>query len=223
MRNSGSVTRPGVAVFAALVGLAALAAPVARAIADGGEVARVTVVNPATSPVPTTVNNTAAIPALTSNIDNLRVPYQSVAAATSTCAGASTCNVAFGTVPTGQRLVVQQVSGSISINVASTTATSVTAIVSILNPSNLSVIASFFIPVQIGIRSTTTSTNFDSEFVSPVLAFIDGGTVTTAVTPTVSASVSSVSGTATFGTAQITVTGNLINCSTAIPCAAIAQ
>jgi hypothetical protein len=91
-----------------------------------------------------------------------------------------------------------------------------------LNRSNLSVIASFFIPVQIGIRSTT-STNFDSEFVSPVLAFIDGGTVTTPVTPTVSASVSSVSGTATFGTAQITLTGNLINCSTAIPCARIAQ
>jgi len=64
----------------------------------------VEVVNPSTSPVPTsTVNAT----------DPGRIAYQS-GTNTGACTGALTCNLAFPTVPAGHRVVIQHIYGAIA-------------------------------------------------------------------------------------------------------------
>ena len=66
--------RDNVAVFAALVGFTVLAVPFDSALGQS----EVTVVNPTTNPVPTSVRNPATMSALTSSIDDPgRAAYQS--------------------------------------------------------------------------------------------------------------------------------------------------
>jgi hypothetical protein len=76
---------------------------------------QVNVVNPATSPVPTTVLNPATMPALTSSVDD---PGRSAYATSVLCApeGNLFCLFEFPVVPPGHRLVVQHVSGFLVVN-----------------------------------------------------------------------------------------------------------
>jgi hypothetical protein len=62
MLNSAPITLSGVAIFVALASVGVLVAPIESALADTKTSAPVTVVNPVTSPVPTTVDNPATIP-----------------------------------------------------------------------------------------------------------------------------------------------------------------
>jgi hypothetical protein len=116
MLNFDSVIHRAATAFAAFASLVLLAAPIERAFA-GPPSMPVTVTNPATSPVPTTTTNPATNPALTSSVDDPgRVAYASTQSIPTTCAGVSFCStINFPAVPTGHRLVVQHVSGSVFI------------------------------------------------------------------------------------------------------------
>jgi hypothetical protein len=75
-----------------------------------------TVLNPSTAPVPSTVVNPSTNPALTRSVDDPgRIAYQSVSPMVS-CSVDNTCSVTFPTVPAGRRLVVQHF--SITLNAA---------------------------------------------------------------------------------------------------------
>ena len=90
--------RCGLAVFAALAGLAIINAPIQTALGDKPSTP-VTVVNPATSP------------ALTSNVDDPgRIAYQTAQEPECTL---NPCDFSFPDVPAGHRLVIQHVSGEL--------------------------------------------------------------------------------------------------------------
>jgi hypothetical protein len=120
MPNSRFMARHGAALFGALAGLIILATSAEKALGDKPSTP-VTVTNPDTSPVPTTVTNPSTAPALTSSVDDPgRVAYQSITG--QVCANPNQCVVDFPAVPQGHRLVIQHVSGSVSIFTSATSA-----------------------------------------------------------------------------------------------------
>jgi hypothetical protein len=144
------------------------------------------------------VVNPATNPGRTSSIDDPgRVAYQSGAQAPGPCKNA--CEVPFPIVPPGHRLVIQHVSGAVRYNSAPT------IVVVDLRPALLKspVMSPFFAPL-IGIESS---------FNQPVLFYFDAGEIPLV---TVGADVDS-----EFG-AFVTLTGYLLDCTPAIPCAPIA-
>lgn len=149
------------------------------------------------------VTNPATNPALTSAIDEPgRIPYQSVLF--KTCGGPSaTCNFVFGTVPTGHRLVVQHMSGQLTVTALSTYI-EVTA-----GPD---VAGEWITQLQLFVNNST----FQSFFDMPVHFYVDAG-----VSPTVSASTY---GSVPFQTNNqvVSLSGYLLDCNVA-PCAAIAS
>jgi hypothetical protein len=149
------------------------------------------------------VANPASNPALTSAIDEPgRIPYQSVLS--QTCGGPSaTCNFVFGAVPAGHRLVVQHMSGQLTVTALSTYI-EVTA-----GPD---VPGKWITQLQLFVNNST----FQSFFDMPVHFYVDAGE-----SPTVSAS--------TYGAVPfqannqvVSLSGYLLDC-TAAPCAAIAS
>jgi hypothetical protein len=184
-------------VFAALVCVAALIAPIEKTLADKSSTP-VTVVNPATSPVPTTVVNFAANPALTSSIDDPgRVPYQFIMNF-SPCK-TYICLVSSSPVPAGKRLVIQHLSVR---GAFSSAATSMEATLGGQGVNGFSGLLSF--------APTLITGGFAFVGAQPVLFYIDGG-FTFEV---------SLSATANFAgdSSVVTVTGYLLDC-TANQCA----
>lgn len=208
-----------------LTSLAIVTAPAQKALGDKPSTP-VTVVNPSTGP------------ALTSSIDNPgRIPYQSEAIVSCGSGSSSSCQFSFAAVPQGQRLVLQQVSGSLSFNSPPDT---VAVVLSGNNGSSSGGSATsgagagkagpggafFFAP------SVDNISLFDRQ----ILYYMDGGSVPVlSVTLVVSSSGSGGSATSgagagkagsssyfTTGDQLVTLTGYLLDC-TASPCAAIAQ
>jgi hypothetical protein len=191
--------RRALGMFAVLASLFVSTVPIERALAQQ-QSSSVLVVNPATSPLPT------------SRIDSSgRSAYQS-AQTTTACAGSTSCVFNFPPVPKGHHLVVQHVSGSLifsgsgSLQVFLGEVQAQTRGAS--NPTS-----SFFAP----------SINGISLFDQPVLHYVAGG-----IGPTVSLSTSfpgsSSSGTGvgksspfTTDNQSITLTGYLIDCKSG-PC-----
>jgi hypothetical protein len=80
----------------------------------------VEVVNPGTSPVPTSVTNPATSPVLNSSVDDAgRIAYQSIVI-NPTCNGFTGCVITFPIVPTGHRLVILHLMGNIAVSTSST-------------------------------------------------------------------------------------------------------
>jgi hypothetical protein len=146
---------------------------------------------------PVKVVNTASAPALNSSLDDHgRSPYQSELFGKS-CTGLG-CTFTFGPVPSGPRLVIEHVSGSIDV------VGTVAQVDVQLNPSipvgTLDRYASFYVPLQ---------------FDQPTLAYLDNS-------QSVDVEVILIGG-GTFGpNSRMGVKGYLLDC-TAAPCAAIAQ
>jgi hypothetical protein len=206
MVNFGSVTRHTAVEFAALASLVLLAAPLERAFADKPSTP-VTVVNPNTSPVPTTVVNPSTSPALTSSVDDPgRVAYQSEQTGSSFCFNNDVCDVSFTTVPTGQRLVIQHISGAVETDSSS-------VVLVQLSPGVPPGVSSFFGPP--GISGIGSNSLFQSYFDQPVLVYVDTGQ-----TPSVSISIATG---AHLKSVDVTLSGYLLDCNTATPCAAIAH
>jgi hypothetical protein len=150
----------------------------------------VTVVNPSTNP------------ALTSRVDDPgRNAYQSFIAATN-CEGLGACLIHFPAVPTGHRLVIEHVTGSLKLSSQPNF-----ILISVLN--KLFRDLSDFSPAVLGLGN--------SVFDQPVLIYLDGGD-----TPTLTLSL--IGANAHFANIyqSVTLSGYLLDC-TAIPCAPIAH
>lgn len=159
----------------------------------------VTVKNTADNPVPVFVGNTAEVPALTSSVDEPgRNPYQ--VSTTKGCGGGLGCNIDFPPVPTGKRLVVQQVS-------CSTTYTGQPSFVKVSVEENVTpfVRSSFFAPFAGGTILFTQRLDY----------YLDA-------TNTLDIGISLGGGTSTIGQTQCSVTGHLLDCA-ANQCTAIVQ
>jgi hypothetical protein len=148
---------------------------------------------------PVKVLNTSSGPVLNSRIDDPgRIPYVGFANATT---GSNVCFFTFQAVPAGHRVVIQHVSGFLTLNAPPTVlAGSLTA------PG----INNFFFSVPPA--PTGNSTSFDQ----PILYFVDGGQA-----PQINIS----SGAVTFNPSSIqgvTLVGYELDC-TAAPCAAVAN
>jgi hypothetical protein len=164
-----------------------------------------TVLNPSTAPVPTTVLNPATNPALTRNVDDPgRIAYQQHADLSGDCISGQLCQVPFSSVPMGHRLVIQHFSFHMS------TFGSASAIISHASAT---------------LRNSTSS-NIDISTVvggfggfvaanQPVLLYTDGGNL-----PILFVSVHSPSPDASFAGAA-TIMGYLLDCSVT-PCNPIA-
>ena len=89
------------------------------------------------------VANTAANPAITSNInDPGRIPYQSSVQAGATCpSGGFICSWEFGNVPAGHRVVIQHISGTLGF------ATAASAVLVFLNNGTALPISAFYVPL----------------------------------------------------------------------------
>jgi hypothetical protein len=153
------------------------------------------------------VVNTAAAPALVSNIDNPgRIPYQSIVDQTGRCnPGGNACFWEFGNPPAGHRIVIQHVSGTVGFS-----ATPIGVSVLLNNGSGLA-LSTFFAPILNSLRFTT--------FDQPVQAYFDPSNIIEvqvgilgATFPNPADSFSEV----------ITLTGYELDCSAA-PCPAIAH
>lgn len=179
------------------LGLAALATPSsAQGAPPGGVSGQVTVINPATSPVPTHVLNPATAPALTSSVDDPgRTPYQADIFLDS-CSGATECTLTLPTVPLGHRLVMQHIN----------------SVISTFNNPPTSASISLFIANFITAGFVVPTINGASVLDQPVLFYVDGGNT---------ASFLEVIGGSTFVNGAITVTGYLLDCTVG-PCAPIA-
>jgi hypothetical protein len=195
------------AVFAALVGFTVLAAPFDSALsqAQGPPTASVNVVNPPTSPVPTTVRNPATMPALTSSIDDPgRVPYEG--AVTGGTCSPTFCESVFASVPQGHRLVVQRISGFASL-------LSSPGFVNLNAGSSTKEFVEFLVTVPTPLNSNGVAV---SGFNEPVLFYLDAGS-----TPRVSAF--PITGSANISAVTIiSLAGYLLDC-TSSPCAPIAH
>ena len=144
-------------VLAGLIG-AAFGSGTAQAVVS----TLVSVVNPGTSPVPTTVTNPNTSPVLNSSVDDPgRIPYESQLV-TSSCGGSGNCTLTFPTVPAGHRVVVQHITGFDTF-FGNNTPTFFYLIASV---DNLSAVSSFFPPFQ-GILGYA--------FDQPVLFYVDSG------------------------------------------------
>ena len=149
----------------------------------------VNVVNPATSP------------ARTSSVDDPgRIAYQ-VLQSKSGCS--NLCQIQFPDVPSGKRLVIQHVSGSLGFNGPPKSAVVNLAKDAVANSG----VAAFFTSVAAGAGTN----NFFSVFDQPVLFYIEAGK------PTVLASGDE----STISNMQVTLTGYLLDCAVNI-CAPIA-
>jgi hypothetical protein len=149
---------------------------------------------------PVRVMNTSSAPAIASVIDErARIPYDSVQLLPNACTGAAFCNITFGAIPANHRLVVQHVSGNLTV-------TGANAMIVDLLCTNCPAFtySSFFSPTAGGI----------SAFDAPVLAYFDVG-----VQPNVFVAGNTFTGT---NAGTITLSGYMIDCSAA-PCAAIAH
>ena len=181
-------------------GLAALATPTfSQGAPPGGVSGQVTVTNPDTSPVPTTVLNPATAPALTSSVDDPgRLAYQSSGFGDCSPGPTFGCEISFSAVPAGHRLVVQHVSGGfrdptgVIVQLGSTTS------------GNVESVFSHFLAISV---------NSLSAFDQPVLMYVDAGDY-----PEVN--LSNLGSTAFSPLFEMTLTGYLLDC-TASPCAQI--
>jgi hypothetical protein len=147
---------------------------------------------------PVRVMNTTSGPAIASLIDEPgRTPYQA-RIVQQPASNTTSISFTFGAVPANHRLVVQHVSGNLTVTAGSPAASIGLAVLGFV-PTSL-----FFTPTLGGLN------NFDQ----PVLVYFDGGQQpsVTAFGPTFVGSSSEI----------MTLTGYLIDCSAA-PCAAIAQ
>ena len=145
---------------------------------------------------PVRVMNTSSAPAINSAIDVPgRVPYQSQQLLTG-CAGSSFCNVSFVAVPANHRLVVQHITGNLTV-------TGANAMIVNLQCTNCTAFlnSAFFSPTAGGTNA----------FDAPVLAYYD---------PPVIPEVFIAGDTITNGI--ITLSGYMIDCSSA-PCSPIAH
>jgi hypothetical protein len=159
-----------------------------------------TVLNPSTAPVPTTVLNPASQPALTRSVDDPgRIAYQETGMTTCFNQG---CDTVFSTVPAGRRLVVQHFSivigaiqGSVSFANGAVYATNSSA-------------KTFFLAPGVGSNQIF--------FNQPILAYADGGQ-NVHVGADVNAGAPNPDSFSSFAT----ITGYLLDCS-ATPCNPIA-
>jgi hypothetical protein len=158
----------------------------------------VEVVNPSTAPVPTTVLNPATQPAFTRSVDDPgRIAYQAslgVNCPVNIAPGVFPCVAAFSTVPTGSRLVIQQV--SVRLDSADVTLSYAVGIV-----DNVS----FF---------SAPGLEFTIYHNQPILAYLDGGNV-----PQLTLIVHGTD--AGMAQGQASIMGYLLDCS-ATPCNPIA-
>jgi hypothetical protein len=164
----------------------------------------VDVINPSTAPVPTTVLNPATQPALTRNVDDPgRIAYQSQQIFTcqvNAPGGSAGCLVQFSAVPTGQRLVIQQLSVGLTADVTVSYAIGAVA---------LSTARSQFSAPGLG-----PSVSFSQ----PMLLYVDGG-----ISAVLELLVVGISQGGTFS-ANASIIGYLLDCSasSATPCNPIA-
>lgn len=149
------------------------------------------------------VVNTAANPAITSNMDDPgRIPYQAtvVGSSGSNCV-ATGCSFNFAPVPAGHRLVILHVSAFIQANPSST-------------PMRVAVgaLPTFSSEFLVTVQDTLSGLN-EIQFDQPVLVYLDAGqTPVVALDTNISTF---------FASGQIaTLTGYLLDCSAA-PCSAI--
>jgi len=151
--------------------------------------------------VTATIANPATSPARTSSVDDPgRIAYQ-VLQSKSGCS--NLCQIQFPDVPSGKRLVIQHVSGSLGFNGPPKSAVVNLAKDAVANSG----VAAFFTSVAAGAGTN----NFFSVFDQPVLFYIEAGK------PTVLASGDE----STISNMQVTLTGYLLDCAVNI-CAPIA-
>jgi hypothetical protein len=145
---------------------------------------------------PVKVANTTSAPAITSRMDDPgRIAYQAIGF--SSCNGSASCTFSFAAIPAAHRLVIQQVSGTLSNNNGN---------------FNASIYASLGTPSFVPVGAFTIYVPFSgASFLSQVRAYIDAGETPSVVLNT--GSVFSVSG-------QVTLAGYMLDC-TAAPCSAI--
>lgn len=155
------------------------------------------------------ITNLSSQPVLNSSIDDPgRIPFQQqIALNNGECSGNATCLFTFRSVPAGQRLVIQHISGAVSY---SGTPFSIT--VSLFTPNSGVPLSQFFAPLVV----TGTGTSFTA-FDQPVLAYIDP--------PSVSGQFFGIRvdlgpGRVTSGQQLMTISGYMLDC-TAAPCATL--
>ena len=154
----------------------------------------VEVVNPTTSPVPTSPVNVT---------DPGRIAYQSTVFPTG-CSGNFQCFADFPAVPAGHRLVIQHIGGFVSL-----TAQPTSTDVFIEDNATANTFGAFFVP------SNPVGGGFAGLFDQAVLEYVDAGDFAIVEVD--------VQGNSVFntGTQEVTLTGYVLDCSAA-PCAAIA-
>jgi len=155
----------------------------------------VSVVNPSTSPVPTSSVNVT---------DPGRIAYQSTVAPTA-CSGNSQCFFDFPAVPAGHRLVIQHISGLVQFTAQPTFAQAL-----IEDNKTGNNFSAFFVPTNV------TGSGSIGLFDQAVLDYLDAGDFAIVEVDAFGSAVFAT------GTQDVILTGYLLDCSAA-PCAAIAQ
>jgi len=131
----------------------------------------VSVVNATTSPVPTSVVNPGTSPVLGSSVDEPgRIAYQSTVSMSGQCTVGNACGFQFPVVPSGHRVVIQHISGAVTLTPVSTGAAPTTIYVQILGPTNNN-LAAFFAPIGV-----SNSSALFEPFDEPILLYVDGST-----------------------------------------------
>jgi hypothetical protein len=155
------------------------------------------------------VTNPAIAPVLFLNVnDPGRIPYESYITLM-TCGGDQVCDVQFGGVPGGDRLVVQHIAIAGTVNTASTLAFANVDDIGTPGLPGFATIAQF--PVPVIAQTSGASVIVDQ----PVLIYFDAGHA-----PAVAVHLNSAS--AIISTARVTLIGYLLNCSIG-PCAPVAH
>lgn len=152
-------------------------------------------------PLPLPVSNTAASPVFAVNLDEPgRIPYQSTVSQTGMCSG-NQCFFEFGNVPPGHRIVVQHISGLVTLS-----ATPAAVIVTAQNGSGISMM-DFLAPIA----------GSNSAFDQDILFYVDAAQLIEVQVISLSAAFDTGG-----GTQHVTLTGYSLDC-VAVACTAIAH